>query len=65
MNIGMKLTGWYDGDQKPVRKGVYEVYTEYGNLFRSWNGKEWGLNDARYGWCWCYQQDFKWRGLTK
>ena len=38
----MKLTGWYDGKQKPVRVGVYE--RKYGNrVFFCWWGVEWGM----------------------
>jgi hypothetical protein len=36
----LKLTGWYSGDQKPVRKGFYQVDTPgfNGNKYSYWNG---------------------------
>jgi hypothetical protein len=36
----LKLTGWYPGDQKPVRKGFYQVDTPgcNGNKYSYWNG---------------------------
>lgn len=47
----MKLTGWYDGKQKPVRVGVYE--RDYGtlslsfNYYAYWDGKRWYCATAR------------------
>lgn len=38
----MKLTPWFTGDQKPVRKGVYQVKCgELGEGFARWLGVRW------------------------
>ena len=37
----MKLTGWYDGKQKPVRVGVYERDYAYITLYAKWDGNKW------------------------
>ena len=69
----MTETGWYTGDQKPVRVGVYERRSGFdGFIYYSWwNGNQWGIN--------CYWaesaqanndnpsqfQNLPWRGLTE
>ena len=38
----MKLTEWYQGDQKPVRVGYFErQVSNYFTWIDWWNGKEW------------------------
>ena len=68
----MKLTGWYQGDQKPVRKGYYErEYQPNNNYFSYWNGKAFSVSeitaylpkkirfiDSQY-------QNLPWRGVEK
>lgn len=44
----MKLTGWYSGDQKPARVGVYErdykpVLGMHDVNYAYWNGETWGM----------------------
>ena len=43
----MKLTGWYTGDQKPERVGVYERYDKWwrGQCYSFWNGEHWLRNE--------------------
>lgn len=71
----MKLTGWYSGDQKPVRVGVYQQTNGNFRLgYQYWDGKLWrswcktpedayrvreGLPAAPV-----YQND-QWRGIAK
>ena len=40
-----KTTGWYSGDQKPVRVGVYQrEYAPADPLWYCWwNGQAWGM----------------------
>jgi hypothetical protein len=67
----MRLTGWYRGDQKPVRKGVYEILSS--GIFSHWDGKQWGplarskkeaaLDKCNYEIS--YYQDEIWRGIKK
>lgn len=65
-----KLTPWYDGSQKPVRKGVYKVDHSF-LPYSYWDGKEWRLGgispeeameDAG---CAASLQDMRWRGLAQ
>jgi len=61
----MKRTGWYNGDQKPVRVGEYERsdYTLYGFIDRDWwDGELWLLAEDGYA---IPEQHLPWRGLTK
>lgn len=71
--ITVKLTGWYDGKQKPARPGVYQrrspVTESHFILYSRWDGKKWGLGKLRpelatsrraSGW-----QSLPWRGLTE
>ncbi len=44
----MKHTGYYTGDQKPVRRGVFKRRLKTRHIyliqFSYWNGKRWGLS---------------------
>jgi hypothetical protein len=68
----MKKTGWYSGDQKPVRVGLYEVQLrpEYFG-YKFWSGKAWGAFafEKEYAAAWKHivegQQEINWRGLTQ
>lgn len=71
-----KLTPWFPGHVKPVRKGLYQQHSPSGFLgYQYWDGKSW------YGWseeksgakhlheigrvvAACFAND-PWRGLTK
>lgn len=71
----MNRTGWYSGDQKPARPGVYErEYT--GNkavLYCYWSGTDWCLCSYFSSSAFVYgrqrsvstNQSLPWRGLTK
>ena len=75
----MKRTKWYDGEQKPVRVGVYE--RDYSTLLLSfnyyayWDGKRWysatstarGAEAMRLLLCdWpSDHQKLPWRGVVK
>jgi len=39
----MKLTKWFQGHIKPVRKGVYQQYSGSGHKigYQLWDGKKW------------------------
>ena len=60
----MKLTGWYQGDQKPVRVGYYErQYFGGATKFDYWAGKIWiSYPDSMFE---IYSQKLKWRGVAK
>lgn len=69
----MKLTPWFASEQKPVRRGVYEIkpaiYPD--GAFSYWNGKRWGWicrtkeeAEQRQGER-TYRQDCQWRGLAE
>lgn len=68
----MKLTPWYPGDVKPVRKGVYQTkVVDLGTGYQFWNGKRWSVWDETENWALylkklssCYQEP-KWRGVSK
>lgn len=36
-----KFTGWYDGDQKPARPGVYQRKLHGEIQFSRWDGEKW------------------------
>jgi len=73
----LKLTAWYPGTVKPVRKGVYIASVGKNKFFRYWNGRWWSVGtffpyltgwpnseSPKYG----DKQDqahIKWRGLTE
>lgn len=68
----MKVTQWFDDSEKPVRKGVYQKFSNSKNpQFSYWNGKYWGLisnsvNDAaKYHSSESYFQWGNWRGIAK
>jgi hypothetical protein len=56
----MKLTEWYDPDQKPVRKGYYEC--KCCNFKFYWDGKGWLSKKDRKDYA---QMAAGWRGLAK
>jgi len=66
----MKLTGWYDGWQWPVRVGVYERDADWYH-YSFWNGYSWGFNcqtlrDAEdFKWAYSTLQTLPWRGVAK
>lgn len=67
-----KLTPWFPGEVKPVRRGVYERFTptESTPTFQHWNGEFWGfrgscIDDAAHGIDKSvFQFEHKWRGLA-
>lgn len=61
----METTEWYEKEQKPVRKGVYETSIERnGNIILAyWDGAFWYFDD--YESEPLYYQDVYWRGLTQ
>lgn len=75
----MKLTDWYNADQKPVRVGVYErSYKLYPSFYdRSyycwWNGRSFGFGRDSPKLCSYLKmsegasliQDLPWRGVQK
>ena len=68
----MKLTPWYPGKTKPVRKGVYQRRYGPGEIFfYYWNGEHWGMYGRTVGSAtrWSYAasgwQDLPWRGVEK
>ena len=59
----MKLTGWYQGDQKPVYIGEYErKYADKSFLLAYWDGMCWRY-DPRSSIC--LFQKLPWRGVAK
>jgi hypothetical protein len=68
----MKLTGWYRGNQKPVRVGVYE--RDYGSVVSSycfWDGRKFSMGfytlkkaEDFCGWE-SNEQNLPWRGVAK
>lgn len=73
----MKLTGWYQSSQKPVRKGVYQRdasvvgWSAHVPTFSYWDGERWGISDKSVGGAdiWgtakSQYQNLPWRGLAK
>ena len=76
----MKRTGWYSGNQKPIRLGVYERYYQFGArgeiYFCYFDGFVWlvgaklamdAMNAAMnsYPHDECAMQILPWRGLRK
>ena len=68
-----KETAWYNGDQKPVRVGVYKrKYPSNKYPYYSfWSGKKWSIREvslfatSRNRGIASYFQDLPWCGLTK
>lgn len=67
----MKKTGWFSGDQKPVRRGVYQRKHLNGEVYYSlWDGMFWRLPNpdivaaggSKIVSCF---QAFPWRGLAQ
>lgn len=73
MANGINFTGWYDGDQRPARPGVYQrqmPHTDGFLMWAHWNGKRWGLSKlvprlAVEGKVRSKHQRLPWRGLTE
>ena len=73
----MKLTDWFPGHIKPVRKGVYIASVGRNKFYRYWNGRWWsegtfypsleGWPDSKSKKCGDKQDQarIKWRGLTE
>lgn len=77
----MKLTEWYNGDQKPVRVGVYErsydlypsFITRSYSYFCWWDGRGFGMGQNSAKLCdnlkmsegASVMQDLPWRGVQK
>ena len=67
-----KETGWYDGEQKPTRVGVYKrKYPRVGTVyFCWWDEDKWGFSCVnaesakRNGWNISGFQNLPWCGLT-
>lgn len=63
MSTKQKLTPWFPGSVKPVRRGLYERKNSlYGTKMGYWNGHEW--RDS----CLCcisFNQEREWRGVAK
>ena len=68
----MKLTKWYSGDVKPVRKGFYErkcIASGWPGKYSFWDGEKWlsGTNHLSIPYkkiASCHQQ-LPWRGVAK
>lgn len=41
-----KLTPWFPPDVKPVRKGIYEIKTPFGQRYSTWLGNKWSYWSA-------------------
>ena len=68
----MKLTGWYHGDQSPVRVGPFKRKAPWGRVYFSyWNGTRFSVfcDDAeqsyRYQFVISDYQNLPWRGVAK
>lgn len=69
--MSKKLTKWYQGDQKPVRVGVYERDIKaFGKTYSKWDGKNWRCigwsPDDAENWSFAKSayQNSPWRGLA-
>lgn len=69
LGISPKLTGWYSGDQKPTKNGVYERDHGVCSMYAYFDGLNFGVAhcfvDKAYtapGAPWHYQ-DLPWRGI--
>ncbi len=69
----MKLTPWFDGDQKPVRVGTYQRNFCSAILWSYWDGKYWSIASRYMKTTEAYSQnkyyseaqDLPWRGVMK
>ena len=66
----LRLTGWYSGEQKPVRKGVYERDYTIGNSFSYFDGLDWmffceSVELASKERNRSFTQNHPWRGIKK
>ncbi len=67
----MKLTEWFPGDVKPVRKGVYQ--RRFGDgcvVFSRWNGRAWMYAHGTIQVAFLetfptHNTNLKWRGLAE
>lgn len=65
-----KYTDWFDGDIKPVRKGVYQRYGFGDIVYSYWTGKYWGMKSGTVASANACRgksanQNHKWRGLIE
>lgn len=72
-----ELTPWFQADQKPARRGVYQTqFTSARGIvrlgFSYWNGRRWGAQMSELNFVLEYLpddalaiQDKQWRGRTK
>jgi putative component of toxin-antitoxin plasmid stabilization module len=76
MSKKLKLTRWFPGEVKPVRKGVYEkrlvLEAFNGNrVFQYWNGRYWCVSHTHVDIAFSSRifksdyQDGMWRGVAK
>lgn len=67
----MKLTPWYPGTVKPVRKGVYQRQYSFGNPYCYWTGRRWCMCEPNPERAACSTEIISgfdrlpWRGLTE
>lgn len=76
----MKMTDWYSGDQKPVRRGWYEVRNApdmsrrnrlwlLGRPWRYWTGYRWMTASPSMSWSFPSvfgeHKSHQWRGIAK
>ena len=60
----MKLTPWYPGTVKPVRKGWYQrKYRHFGPSMCYWDGKKFSALEYRHDYS--FTQNLPWRGVAK
>jgi len=61
----MKKTPWFPRTIKPVRKGLYEIETQYGRKMAFWNGEWWLVPGSNILFNFIVQITAKWRGVYK
>lgn len=67
----MKLTPWFSGDQKPVRKGVYQRVFKNKKHYSFFNGMRWFVGSGSPSTARTYEgwdtsfQNLPWRGVMK
>lgn len=70
MNKEYELTEWNDGDEKPIREGVYERAMPYGNeyalfIYGKWRISSTTVDKAAGIFEISFNQNQPWRGLLK
>lgn len=66
-----KLTPWFPGDVKPVRRGVYQRLYTSGTGWAYWNGDFWGMRGVSKYFAKSMKdfyapiQSHEWRGLAE